>query len=122
MTENKEMTIEEALELAVESLNSRAKNLSDMPYSNLSSSARKYESAAAVLRQIGEPVERSEVVKRCVFCSRKLHTSVRMCHHCGWSNENAKYQTKSWTETPVLKRAIKKSAPVYEPVDTKNEG
>lgn len=118
MTDNKEMTIEDALGLVLGLTNRTVEKWDGVDESGLSQSIRDLKQAAAVLRQIGEPVDRSEVVKHCVFCSRELHTSVGMCHYCGWSNENTKYVTKRWTETPVLKRVIETSEPVYSPVES----
>ena len=72
MAENKEMTIEEALktliDLAQEVSSNMDFNMDIFGILEISGeSANDYRQAAAILRQVGDPVERSEVVER-IMC------------------------------------------------------
>lgn len=116
MTDEKEMTIDEALKLAVTALEDVA--------STWPGSAVEFFQAAAVLRQIGEPVERSEVDELlwCTECNKPYSYTRNSCK-CGHRLNCIQLPvTKRWTETPVLKLVIENSEPVYEPVNTQAEG
>lgn len=127
MAENKEMTIEEALETLIDLAQEVASNMDFNRdifgiWEISGESANDYRQAADVLRQIGEPVERSEVVTVKWWCDN-CHQILNLCD-CRKTQKTRPWVkcTKHWTETQVLKRVIEKSEPVYEPVTPKNEG
>jgi hypothetical protein len=112
MDDNKEMTIEGALSVLIK----HAECLSDGMF------PAEIKQAAAVLRHVGKPVERSHNGYRCNWCSRWFVDGYDYGdHECGrrFTMNNQKLKcTKRWTETPVLKLVIEKSEPVYVPVES----
>lgn len=109
MTDNKEMTIEDALYIAMQWLD----------YGQYQKGSDNAKQASAVLRQIGEQVERVSKDK-CLKCQcGKLSPFGTDWCECGSlvvKHGEICDCVKHWTETQVLKRVIEKSEAVYEPV------
>lgn len=124
---DKEMTIEQALELVLNLTNRTIKGWDGVRESGLSQSIRDLKQAAVVLHQIGEPVERSKIVNIdvCRVCGHVYHDEQQKgyCDQCdgdGKTRYTCEYKpmTKRWTETSALKCVIETSEPTYEPVES----